>query len=111
MEKLTLYRQAIKELISNYASLSPSRGEVETQVIFDDEHGHYQLMFVGWERGLRVYGAVIHVDLIDNKAWLQYNGTELDLAQELVDKGIVREDIVIGFQPANLRKYSNFAVA
>ncbi len=111
MEKLVIYRQAIKHLISEYAALSPSRGEVETQVIFDDEHGHYQLMFVGWERGLRVYGAVIHIDLIGNKAWLQYNGTEWDLAQELMDKGIEREDIVIGFKPVNIRQYTGYAIA
>jgi hypothetical protein len=111
MEKLTLYRQAIKNLINEYAALSPSRGDVTTQVIFDDEHGHYQLIFVGWERGLRVYGAVIHIDLIGTKAWLQYNGTELDLAQELMEKGIAREDIVIGFKPVSVRKYTGYAVA
>ncbi|MBK8451802.1 MAG: XisI protein [Thiofilum sp.] len=110
MDKLKLYRQAIKAVLKDYANLSPSKDELLTQLIFDDEGGHYQLMYVGWDRGTRVYGVIIHIDLINGKAWLQYNGTEFDIAKELMAQGVEREDIVLGFYPKSTRKYTDYAI-
>lgn len=111
MDKLKKYREAVKYILKDYASLSPSTDEVTTQLLFDEENDHYQLMYVGWQNGRRIYGAVIHMDIINGKVWLQYNGTEEDLAQSLLNQGVEREDIVFGFKPVNIRKYTGFAIA
>ncbi|TXH71041.1 MAG: XisI protein [Thiothrix sp.] len=111
MAKLKNYRNAIKAILKDYATLSPSTAEIDTQLLFDEENDHYQLMYVGWQNGQRIYGAVIHMDIINNKIWLQYNGTEEDLAQALLDQGVAREDIVFGFKPASVRQYTGFATA
>lgn len=111
MDKLEKYREAVKYIIKDYASLSPSTAEVDTQLLFDEDNDHYQLMYVGWQNGRRIYGTVIHMDIINDKVWLQYNGTEEDLAQSLLEKGVEREDIVFGFKPASVRKYTGYAVA
>lgn len=110
MDKLKNYRNAIKTILKDYAALSPSTVEIDTQLLFDEENDHYQLMYVGWQNGQRIYGAVIHMDIINNKIWLQYNGTEEDLAQALLDQDVAREDIVFGFKPASVRQYTGFAV-
>ncbi len=36
--------------------------------------------------------------------------TEMRVAQELVDLGVGKEDIVMGFQPPQMRKYTAYAV-
>ncbi|MEN8221131.1 MAG: element excision factor XisI family protein [Pseudomonadota bacterium] len=54
------------------------------------------------------HGAVIHVDIIEDKIWIQYDGTEEGIA---VDKGVPKETIVLGFRPPELRSYTGFAVA
>lgn len=54
-------------------------------------------MHVGWINGQRIYGSVIRLDLINGKIWPQHNGTEGDIAQELMAGGIARKDIVQGF--------------
>jgi hypothetical protein len=46
----------------------------------------------------------------DGKIWIQWNATDLDIAQKLVHLGISPQDIVIGFHPVNLRQYSDYAV-
>ncbi|WP_298609325.1 XisI protein [uncultured Thiothrix sp.] len=109
MDKLKKYREAVKYILKDYASLSPSTNEVTTQLLFDNENDHYQLMYVGWQNGRRIYGAVIHMDIMNGKVWLQYNGTEEDLAQSLLDQGVEREDIVFGFKPVSVRKHTGFA--
>ncbi len=37
--------------------------------------------------------------------------TEMRVAYELVDRGIPKEDIVLGFQFPALRQYTDFAIA
>lgn len=111
MDKLTLYRQAIKNVLKGYAALSATDTDIDTQLLFDEEHDHYQLMHVGWKNGKRIYGSVIHLDLINGKVWLQHNGTEGDIAQELMAGGVAREDIVLGFRSPAVRIHTGYAVA
>ena len=46
-----------------------------------------------------------------NKVWIQRNMTEAVLAQDLVDMGIPKEDIVIGLHPSYKRPYTGYGVA
>jgi hypothetical protein len=64
----------------------------------DTPQNYYQVINVGWENQRRVYGCVLHLDIKNNKIWLQYNGTEIDIAQKLVDRDVPKSDIVLGFQ-------------
>ena len=68
-------------------------------------------MHVGWINGQRIYGSVIHLDLINGKVWLQHNGTEGDIAQELMAAGVARQDIVLGFRSPAVRVHTGYAVA
>ncbi len=43
--------------------------------------------------------------------WIQYDGTNRPVADELLAAGIPREDIVLGFHPAELRPLTDFAVS
>ena len=43
--------------------------------------------------------------------WIQQNWTDIEIADEFVEKGIPATDIVLGFQPPYARPYSGFAVA
>lgn len=80
------------------------------QTIFDTVHDHYQLIYVGWDKGKRVYGPVIHLDIKNEKIWLQWNGTEDDIAADLVEMGVPKQDIVLGFHSPYMRQFTDFAV-
>lgn len=110
MEKIEKYRDYIKKTLSEYARYKSPYGEVENQTIFDQEHDHYQIVHLGWEDKKRVYGCSIHLDIKNDKVWIQHNATDIDIAQELVELGIPREDIVLGFQAPYLRRYTEYAV-
>lgn len=110
MGKLEKYRQVIKEILLHYSQYKPSNGEIEVQALFDEERDHYQILGVGWDGKKRVYGCSVHYDIKDEKIWLQVNNTEIDFAQELVEKGVPREDIVIGFHTPFFRQHSGYAL-
>jgi XisI protein len=105
------YRSIIRQLLTQYAAYKPSHGDIETQILFDREHDRYQVVSVGWDNKQRVYGCSMHLDLKNDKIWIQIDNTELDIGQDLVDREVPKEDIVIGFQPPSIRKFSGYAIS
>jgi hypothetical protein len=111
LEKLQTYRTLVKQLLEQYATYKPSHGDVEIQKNFDTERDHYQVVAVGWDKKERIYGCSIHLDIKNEKIWIQINNTELEIGQVLVEMGVPKEDIVIGFQPPYMRQFSGYATA
>jgi hypothetical protein len=75
------------------------------------ERDHYQLVHAGWHKNRRKYGCLIHMDLKEGKIWIQHDGTEYGVANELVELGVPKDDIVLTYQPPYKRAYTAFAVA
>ena len=111
MDQLVKYRQIIKERLTYYAQFKPSYGDIEVETVFDETHDHYELMHVGWDDYRRIHGTILHVDIRQGQVWIQHNGLEGNIADELVELGIPREQVILGFQPPHLRLQSQFGVA
>ncbi|MBO3462174.1 XisI protein [Aetokthonos hydrillicola Thurmond2011] len=110
MATLDNYRTIIQKILTEYAELPYAYGELERQLIIDKTANRYLLLTVGWENKQRVHGCLIHIDIINDKIWIQRDGTETGIANELVNAGIPKNQIVLAFQPADVRKYTEFAV-
>jgi hypothetical protein len=111
MDRVSEYRKIVQQLIVEYARYRPLNGAIESEAIMDSTRDRYEVVHVGWDGHRRVHGSVIHIDIIDGKVWIQHNGTDQLIAEELVQLGIPAEHIVLDFQPPNLRKHTGFAVA
>jgi XisI protein len=111
MEKLNQYRQYLRQLLTAQAKSDQNETNIECQLVFDTENDHYQLLDIGWEGLKRVYSCYMHLDIKDGKIWIQRNMTEMDIAAELVEKGVAREDIVLGLHPPYKRPYTGYGVA
>ncbi len=111
MDKISRYRQIVEQVIRDYASHKPSNGQIETEAIIDRDNDHYEVMHVGWDRVERVHGAVVHIDIIKGKIWVQCDNTNRPVADELLAAGVPKEDIVLGFHPAELWQHTGFGVA
>jgi hypothetical protein len=90
--------------------LSDEDPTVDTELIFDTVRHSYQLVHVGWHDDLRIYGCILHLDIKDGKIWLQHNGTENDIPAELVEMGVAKTDIVVGFHSPFKRQFTEYAV-
>jgi XisI protein len=109
MDTLVTYRQLIQKLLTEHAGLVWDT-RIKAETIFDVDRDHYQLVYVGWRGSERVYGTVLHVDIIDGKIWVQQDGTEVGIANKLVEHGVPNQDIVLGFDPPKMRHYTEFGV-
>lgn len=110
MARVEDYPRYVEEIIERYGQYKPAYGDVEVQTIIDREHHHYQLVNVGWNKNQRIRGCVLHVDIKDNRIWIQHDGTETGIANELVEIGVPKQDIVLAFLAPYKRQYTDFAV-
>ena len=98
MDALTNYRQQVESILCEYAKIPYAHGKIDIQTIFDREHDHYLLMLVGRDGIRRVHGCLVHIDIIDDKLWIQRDGTEYGIARELIEAGIPASQIVLAFR-------------
>ena len=49
------------------------------------------------------------LNIKNHKVWVQHDGTEVGIADELVKLGVLKEDIVLAFHEPLVRKYTGFA--
>jgi hypothetical protein len=110
MAKLEEYRRYIQQLLKDRSRYKSLWEEIESETIFDTEHDHYQLVHVGWHDNRRVYGCVLHLDIKDGKIWIQHDGTEIGIANQLVALGVPKSDIVLAFHSPFKRQFTEFAV-
>lgn len=109
MGSVEQYREWVQSLLKEYGSHQSNDG-VESEILFDTERDRYQVVHVGWRGLRRVYGCILHVDIKDGKIWIQHDGTEGGIANELVALGVPKQDIVLGFHAPYKRKFTEFAV-
>ena len=111
MDTLDTYRQIIENVLIEYTTIPYAYGDIQTEAIFDRKNDRYVLMNVGWDSGKRAHGSLVHIDIINGKVWIQRDGTEHGVAKELVKAGILKDHIVLGFRPAEVRQYTEYATA
>lgn len=110
MDKLDRYRQFIQQILTEHSQIKPAYGEIEMQTLFDLESDRYQVVRAGWLQGQRVYGVLIQMDIKGEKIWIQYDGTEVGVANELTELGVPKDEIVLAYHSPFIRKYDGFAV-
>jgi len=111
--KIKKYEAIIVDYLTTFAKKSKlaNMPDIENKVLVDKEQHSYQLMRIGWQGTQFVFSVVFHFDIKDGKVWFQRNITERDVLDVLMEKGIPKEDIVLGFRPPYARPYTGFATA
>ncbi len=109
MASIETYRDIIQPLLADYAAIPVSNGEIDCYTVFDKKQDHYQVMNVGWDGHRRVYGCVLHLAIKGGKIWIEQNMTEMRVAQVLIEQGVGKEEIVLGFQAPEMRPYTEYA--
>src|SRR5690242_331363 len=103
-------RRLIERILGDYAGIPYSGSDVQLRTVFDRDQNRYLIVLDGWEGVRRVHGCLVQVDLIDGKFWIQRDGTEYGIAQELLDAGIPKNRIVLAFRSPEMRRLTDFAV-
>ena len=111
MDRLSEYRQLIRDLITDHTKVPYKHGDIRFETVFDSESDRYLLMILGRENKRYEHGCLLHVGIIDGKIWIQRDGTEEGFATQLVEAGVPKTQIVLGFKSPERLKDTEFAVA
>ena len=111
MDTLATYRKIVQDTLQKYVDVKYAYGDIHNEALFDINADRYMVVSVGWEGMKRVHGSLIHIDVVQDKVWIQRDGTEDGVANELVEGGIPKDHIVLGYKEPEIRKYTDFAVA
>jgi hypothetical protein len=110
-DKLDHYRQIIERILTEVAQTPSSSPDVQDKTFFDRQADRYAVISEGWNDDRRIHHILIHLEIINGKVWVQADRTDLDIARELERAGIPKSDIVLGFHPADVRPFTEYAPA
>ena len=112
MDKLEQYRRIVRDVLTSIANIPYSNPEIAHEAVFDTVNDRYIVMSVGWQEPTnRLHFCLIHVDIINEKIWIQRDGTEDGITYDLEEAGIPKSDIVLAFHSKGVRPYTGYAVA
>jgi hypothetical protein len=111
MGSLINYRELVKDTLNKLTQIPYAHGSLHFETIFDSESDRYLIMVVGRRNKKRIHSCIAHIDIIDGKLWIQRDGTEQGLANELINAGIPKDHIVLGFRTLTDRKHTGLAAA
>lgn len=113
MDKVTHYRNLIKQVLTEYDNLShrSSTQHSETCLVFDENHDHYLWLTVDWQGSKRLKYTQVHIRIKNDKIYIEEDWTEEGIATELMRLGVSPSEIVLAFQPPDVRKFTEFAIA
>lgn len=112
MGKMKKYETIIKEILQENADFyKGTTNPLDLQVISDKEGAHYQLLMLGWQGDDYIFQCLLHLDIREEKIWVQWNDTDTAIEEELVKRGVPTTDIVLGLKHPEIRPYTDFAAA
>lgn len=112
MDKTSRYRSILEEFLRTRAAAGiATEPGAEPHLIIDPEKDEYVLMWIGWSGYKYMHGIMFHLQIIDGKVWIHEDRTDIDIAGRLVERGIPKSDIVLGYVSPEVRESGGYAVA
>jgi hypothetical protein len=110
VDNLNNYGEIVEKILQEYAEITHRNSDINRRVIIDVERNQFFLVIEGWDGDRRIHGFLIHVEIRDGKVWVQRDGTEDGITDELLAAGIPKDQIVLAFHPPYIRQHTEYAV-
>ena len=111
MERIKRYTDIIQNVMNDFIQKRKDSVKGLTyEMILDHKNLRYQLILMGWHNEERIHHLVFHIDIINDKIWIQEDNTEIGIANSLVEKGISKKEIILAYFSEFHRQFTEFAV-
>jgi hypothetical protein len=113
MDTVTLneWRRIIKKILAELAAIPfPDVVNLPAKTVFDESSNVFVVIVEGWQDVKRLHGCHAHLEINEGKIWIQLDGTEYGIANELLAAGVPKDRIVLAFKSPQARAITGFAV-
>jgi hypothetical protein len=111
MDSLNPLRDAIRRVFASWEELARQGVGFHVVTFLSPESDRYLLQQVRTEGERYDSYTLAHLEIRDGKIWVLTDSTEQGIATELVEAGIPKDQIVLGFYPPKVRQRGEFAAA
>ncbi|PDW01184.1 XisI protein [Candidatus Viridilinea mediisalina] len=111
MDTVTHYQEIIQRVLLSYTETPYAHGNIQCKPVFDTTRNSFMLITEGWDGVRRIHGCLVHIEIINEKIWVQRDDTDRGITYDLVESGIPKDQIVLGFQEPGVRQFTGYAVA
>ena len=111
MDRIKQYQQIIQNYLEAEVkqTINPDFA-VPRILILDKLADRYILLAKGWLKKKYVHYFIYHLEIVDGKIWIHEDRTDTGIAVDLVELGIPKSDIILGYFPKYARAMSDFGV-
>jgi hypothetical protein len=106
---LSALQISVRAVLEQIAQPSSHQIHFEQELVLDDAGGHYLILHVGWNDFERTYAVVVHIDIKDDFVWVQRDNTNYNVVQALLEQGIPKNRVVLGFHAPFKRQFTEYA--
>ncbi len=112
MDKLKKYNHIVQTILQNFVTeRQNNRSEIQTLLVCDAIRNHYQIVRMGWRNGQQVFNVIFHIDIINDKIWVQRNMSDYDIVGDIEAQGVPKSEIVLAFHTPEMRLHTGYAAA
>ena len=110
MDKINKFKMVITSCLQAEAN-EPIDSELAVPRILsiDSQSNRFLLLAKGWRKKRYIHYIIYHIEIINDKIWIHEDRSDTGIANVLVDLGIEKSNIVLGYLPAYARAESEFA--
>jgi len=112
MDRIKKYSKILQNFFEKREQIQNRQSNgLKGHLLINGSKTDFILIKMGWRQKLFVHAVVFHLTIKNNKIWIYENKIDIDVAKILVEKGVAKKDIVLGFLSPTLRGFSDYAVA
>ena len=111
MDRLKKYQLILEKFFNKRFKIQDRQAQdIRAHLLINEQKTDFILIEMGWLKKLFVHTVVFHIEIKNNKIWIYEDKTDIDVANILVQAGIEKSNIVLGFLSPTLREFSEYAV-
>lgn len=103
MDKLTQYAKILEDVIQEWGTATEGDDTSRLLTIIDRESGNFLLVSAGWHGTKRLHNIIYHARIYNGKLWVEWDGTDPSINEELIRRGIPEEEMIFAFNHPSLR--------
>jgi XisI protein len=111
MDFLKTLREAIRRVFASWEELARQGTGFHVVTFLNPDEDRYLLQQVRTDGERYESHTLAHLEIRDGKIWILTDNTEQGIATELLEAGISKDQIVLGFYPLKVRQRGEFAAA